>query len=347
MCFFPVETYKVSPLKISERALFYHKSGKNKLIFPTSNLYMYAKGHRCSEQVILPCGKCEKCLTLRAKNWSIRAMHEARYYSENSFITLTYDDTQLPFNNTKDDKNISQITHRGGKNDYNTPATLYKRDFQLFMKRLRKYIYQTEGKKIKYLMCGEYGEQRHRPHYHAIIFGYQFKDLELTSNNAGCEHNLYNSLQLNKLWSHGIVKVGEVSVKSVQYVCRYTMKKIYGDEAIEEYNDTKRIPPYLAVSHGIGKQFYIQYEDQILQNDYILHPEKMTKCQLPRYYDKLIVKYHGEEKLNEIKQKRIDKAAKKYNPIEDTQRRRNEAREVYLSKLKLLRRNYEANTNTS
>lgn len=358
MCFFPIETYKVHSTSAAERKYHYHSSGKNKLYFPTNKYYGFAKRDSRAELCVLPCGKCEKCLSFRAKNWAIRAMHEARYYEQNSFITLTYKDSHLPFKTikksdiTENKKHIDkkEVSYCGGINTPENPATLYKRDFQLFMKRLRKELWKDYGVRIKYLMCGEYGEKRSRPHYHALIFGFQFPDLSITSNNAGCEYNIYNSEMLARIWSHGVVKVGNVSMKSAAYVCRYTMKKMYGGDGIKEYQLTDRIPPYLACSHGIGRRFYEEYETQILQNDYILHPETMSRCQLPRYYDKLIEKKFGENKLQKIKQKRLYNFSKKYKMEEDTPQRRAEKREVYLSKIKRLRRNYEEceqNSNTS
>ena len=45
--------------------------------------------------------------------------------------------------------------------------------FKKFMKRLRK---RFKGKRIRFYMCGEYGEQFDRPHFHACIFGVDFPD---------------------------------------------------------------------------------------------------------------------------------------------------------------------------
>jgi hypothetical protein len=45
--------------------------------------------------------------------------------------------------------------------------------FQKFMKRLRDRI---KPLKIRFFHCGEYGDLTRRPHYHALIFGYDFPD---------------------------------------------------------------------------------------------------------------------------------------------------------------------------
>lgn len=333
MCFSPIDTLQLGAYK--------HPSGKPKLIFPTHPKYELLKNYYDCEIKTLPCGYCEKCLFKRKLDWSIRAVNEARYYEQNSFITLTYKDSELPFIQKKDDKDIKYIQKRGGIHSEDFPATLFHRDFQLFMKRLRKFL-EKKGKKIKYIMCGEYGDKRGRPHYHALIFGYQFEDLSLTENNEGCEFNLYNSEKLSQLWSHGIVKVGNVSSKSAAYVCGYTQKKMYKEDGIREYEDMDRQPPYLACSKGIGKAFYNEYEAQLLAQDYILHPETKKRCRIPRYYDKLTEKKYGEEKIKEIKQKRLDSFYNNiYDSEMDTPRRRQEQREVFITSLKKYRRLYE------
>ena len=62
----------------------------------------------------VPCGRCEACRRNKAQEWSIRLLHELKYFDKASFITLTYDDDHLPKNRSLD-----------------------KNDFQLFFKRFR------------------------------------------------------------------------------------------------------------------------------------------------------------------------------------------------------------------
>ena len=40
------------------------------------------------------------------------------------------------------------------------------------MKRLRK----RAGSDVRFYMCGEYGPENWRPHYHALLFGFDFAD---------------------------------------------------------------------------------------------------------------------------------------------------------------------------
>ena len=98
----------------------------------------------------VPCGKCLHCRKKQRSEWAMRLYHELGYHQDSVFLTLTYNDKSLP------------------KND-----SLVKRDLQLFFKRLRKAL--PSDKKIKYFACGEYGDDKECPHYHAIVFGLGLK----------------------------------------------------------------------------------------------------------------------------------------------------------------------------
>ena len=168
------------------------------------------------------CGQCLGCRLDRTRMWATRICHESSLYDDdggNSFITLTYDDDHLPPD--------------GG---------LRKSDFQKFMKRLRKFFPQ----KVRYFMCGEYGDQcvhglekcpycghLHRPHYHAILFNCWFQDLALYKDAEG--YYVYTSPTLEKLWGKGFVTVGEVTYDSAAYVASYCVKKITGRQADDWY----------------------------------------------------------------------------------------------------------------
>ena len=106
------------------------------------------------EKLRLPCGQCEGCRLYQAKTWSFRLMHEFETNDKvGEFITLTYNNENLPKGKTLDHE-----------------------DVKLFFKRLRRKIERRTGKRIRYFICGEYGPKTKRPHYHAIIFGYAFQD---------------------------------------------------------------------------------------------------------------------------------------------------------------------------
>ena len=44
----------------------------------------------------VPCGKCLACRITKRREWSLRMFHELHYHKDSSFVTLTYDDCNIP-----------------------------------------------------------------------------------------------------------------------------------------------------------------------------------------------------------------------------------------------------------
>lgn len=109
------------------------------------------------------CGSCLGCRLKKSKQWAVRCLKELEYWEEACFVTLTYNDNCLPYAFSK-----SLI---GGYDDYGNALpivepTLYRRDLQLFNKRLRRKLDKLGlNAKIKIFYAGEYGDENHRPHY--------------------------------------------------------------------------------------------------------------------------------------------------------------------------------------
>ncbi len=228
-------------------------------------------------------------------------MHESSLYEKNSFLTLTYDDENLPL---------------GGN--------LHYPDFQRFMKRLRRSL---PSKKIRFYMCGEYGEKTNRPHFHSLLFNHDFNDKE-PYGKTGSGFINYTSSQLSKLWSHGHAGIGEVTFESAAYVARYCLKKITGEDAEAHYRreyiedvdgsayGEKTIPLYgfvqlnpefthMSLKPGIGADFQKKWVDDIYPHDYVVINGHKTKP--PRYYDTLYKKQDPGE-FFELQERRIANA---------------------------------------
>lgn len=207
-------------------------------------------------QVVVPCGKCIGCRLDKSREWSIRCVNEASQHDKNCFITLTYDDDHLPGDHS-----------------------LHVEHFQKFMKRLRWH----SDVPIRFLHCGEYGAKNGRPHYHAILFGYDFDDKYFFFRRRG--HNVFRSPTLEKLWPFGICSVGEVTYDSCAYVARYTLKKI---KDTKEYESEGLKPPYITMSRrpGIASDWLDKYGSEVKANNFVFF--KGFKNKVPRYYrDKL------------------------------------------------------------
>lgn len=211
----------------------------------------------------LPCGQCVGCRLKRAQTWALRCVHESKMHTENCFITLTYNDANLP-----------------------SDGSLRHEDFQKFMKRFTERVrYSGDKRKIRFYMCGEYGEKLGRPHYHACIFNYDFPDKVHKRNNA-LGDKIYSSEFLDDCWNMsdpGMCEIGSVTMESAGYVARYIMKKITGDDAVAHYGDLK--PEYTNMSKGIGKAWFEKNYRDIYPSDFIIHDGR--RFSPPRYYDGL------------------------------------------------------------
>ncbi|WNK14784.1 MAG: replication initiator protein [Microvirus sp.] len=223
----------------------------------------------------IPCGQCAECRLKRSREWAIRCVHESSLHADNCFITLTYRDN---------DRAVS----------------LNYRDFQLFMKRLRK---QFPRDRIGFFCCGEYGETnpatrckdggKYRAHFHAILFNFNFPDRQpcrLLSDTK-----LENSALLDRLWGYGDCKIGAVTFESASYVARYAMKKVNGDLQQQTYelvtNDGEiinRTPEMLCMSKrpAIGRRWFEKHGKQVYAFDAVI--SRGHEMQPPRYYDKLL-----------------------------------------------------------
>ncbi len=222
----------------------------------------------------LPCGQCRGCRLERSRQWAMRCVHEASLYDENCFITLTYSDEFLPSN-----------------------GSLNVKHFQDFMKRLRAKVPE---RRIRYFHCGEYGDDWRRPHYHALLFNFDFADKLLFEVDSGVR--LYTSALLEKCWGFGFGTVGAVTFESAAYTARYIMKKrasgsvddamhyLSCDEITGEL--VELLPEYATMSRrpGIGREWYERFRSDVFPSDEVVLRGRSMKP--PRFYGCL---YEGEE----------------------------------------------------
>jgi hypothetical protein len=205
-----------------------------------------------------------------AADWALRCEKEAKSWPSNCFITLTYSDDELPVGGT-------------------TRSTVSKREFQLFMKRLRKEY----GDGIRFFASGEYGDENDRAHYHALLFNHDFPDKLPWRLSRG--NQLYRSASLERLWPFGFSTIGAVNFQTANYVARYVVKKLRGSLAQQQYAD--REPPFVLMSRnpGIGAAWFAKHASDVYPGGSIVYGEG-RKRRSPRYFDKL----HSREKPIEV-----------------------------------------------
>lgn len=222
--------------------------------------------------VDIPCGQCIGCRLERSRQWAMRCVMESQMHRDNSFITLTYRDEDLP-----DDGSVSVRT------------------MQLFMKRLRK---EYSHQKIRFFLCGEYGSKNFRPHYHALLFGLRFADARVWSrrNNS----TLYRSDTLERLWPHGFSTIGDVTFDSAAYCARYVLKKVTGQDSREHYGE--RHPEFVTMSRrpGIGAEWYARYQSDVYPGDTVILRDGV-KMRPPKYFDRLFEESGGDLSALKIK----------------------------------------------
>ena len=249
-----------------------------------------------------PCGICLGCSRDRSKDWALRCSHEMQYHKSNCFITLTYNDDNIPEN-----------------------GNLIYSDFQKFMKRLRIYLdrhpeysSQIDGYdgSLSYFVAGEYGHESYlgrpfgRPHFHAILFGIDFPD-KYRFSKSGRGFWQCRSEILEKLWDFGFSSVGEdANYGTAMYTAKYITKDMFIEKYVgqlENYYHVNRPMIHVSGKYAIGKQWLTEYWLDIvkqLQTDCVddinidttIIDSRGRRHRCPRYY----LKNHPKSELIKI-----------------------------------------------
>lgn len=159
-------------------------------------------------------------------------MLESYMHTDSSFATLTYTDKKLP------------LTSQG-------LPTLVPKHSQDWLKRLRK---ETSPLRIRYYLCGEYGDINLRPHFHVILFGYPKCSMGRTHYRRDgetitcCDH----CRLIASTWTHGRIDLIELSTATAQYCSGYVTKKL---TRTDDPRLNGRWPEFARMSNrpGIGK----------------------------------------------------------------------------------------------
>lgn len=220
------------------------------------------------DQIVVGCGKCIACKKQKAREWSIRMIHELETCKGNGvFLTLTYNDWNMPDN-----------------------GMLCKEDLQKFIKRFRKSL---KGRKIKYFACGEYGGKTFRPHYHLILFNVWYDDFQLIGKSG--KRFVYR----HPSWKKGLIDLASVEYGSMYYVAGYVQKKLENEGTVTEENREFQLQ-----SQGIGKDWLFKNLCQVLA-DKEIRVDKYN-ASIPRYYmkkiDEILTEQGRFEELEEFRE---------------------------------------------
>lgn len=145
------------------------------------------------------CGQCIPCRINLRRTWTHRIMLEASLHQSNGFLTLTYDEQNIPAGNSLDPKHC-----------------------QHWLKRFRA---AGRGRQVRYYLVGEYGDESQRPHYHAALFGFgclgKIQRIE-TGIRCYCEH----CELVRSTWGYGNIDLDELNDTTAAYIGGYVLKKM-------------------------------------------------------------------------------------------------------------------------
>lgn len=163
--------------------------------------------------------------------------------------------------------------------DDHLTKVLEKKPLQDFLKRFRR-----DGTEVRYFACGEYGGITRRPHYHALLFGHDFREK--------AKHK-----KLVDNWKNGFISVDPLTPASVMYVCGYAQKKI------EDPNDTFVV---MSRNPGIGRDFLAAYSDDMRRTGHVVIAGQ--KMPIPARY---------KQWYEPLKEGTADYLMNEYRPLDD------------------------------
>ncbi len=252
----------------------------------------------------IDCGKCLACRIKKRKDMTTRLNNELSMYGDDCcFITLTYNDENIPTTCIRSIKDKDKMVERGIGS---LPVeTLLPSDVQKFIKRLRRHLEYIPKrcklkrdhvvKPIRYFAVGEYGGKTGRPHYHLIIFGWKPSDLDFHSLRNG--NVVYRSKQVEKLWTFGFSTVQPCGLGVAKYCSRYVTKKYVNNAKVNEPFQESFFPEFTlqSIKHGgIGAPWFDIHFAEIISRGYVSYRQgtSFVKAAIPNYYLRRLRKIH-------------------------------------------------------
>lgn len=308
------------------------------------------------------CGKCEICKIEHSKEWTTKGYCESQMWKNKCFITLTYNNENLPkdrklrrsdiqkfwkdlrYHLYKETKKATEIDLR---KEHENMEEIYSNKLEdMFGKNSRR----KNRYPIRYLNCGEYGPQTKRPHYHAVIWNFQPLDMKAHHKDKR-GYYIFTSDKLSKIWGKGYVVVGFATTETCAYVARYCTKKYSRTKEEQEKMKRKKQQEFIGASSMgyIGYFYWVKNKDSIKENQGIVMrnrgktflaklPKAMKKTWKEENEDEFEEYDYWKNKIGKENWEKIlsqtDLSEEEY--IKDTYRQR-------LKKYKLLKRNLGEN----
>lgn len=294
---------------------------------PINRSYVNYLGSRKS--AACACGHCLECAQKYQNDWSFRLSCEAIYWKHVYFVTLTYDNDNLPLQTIADDtyledanaavaslpptkSRIAFLRNDSNKYIFNVLSgsqvgdflpEVNKTDCQLYLKRLRESLRLKYNSFIKFFLCSEYGPNTFRPHYHLLIYSH-------------LPVGLISSVIVDS-WQLGEVKYKEIiydhsptgDFQNVSgYVSKYVSKPTVFESPWVNFGFVRK--PFRLMSKGLGFHYVANICAQYLQRWCREYPALFKSMEYDGINDKFHIEYGNLATSSILK---LDK--KKYNKL--------------------------------
>lgn len=263
----------------------------------------------------VPCGKCYECQSKNRADWAFRAKEELSVRPNAYFCTFTYSNEYLPTLVIDDDTEIECVWKPHVSDLIKKFQDFFADNFGRFeYKKYDKIVngvsysnrvkHYTFKPLIRYYITSEYGSERHRPHYHALIF---------LPNCADCIDLHKFTCLCRKLWSFGNVDVQRVTRANINYVQKHQVKYDKGTLLQQIYapifSTMSRYRGGLGISY-LEKIYDVQKE--LGRNNVINVVNGSYRMPLPKFYLNKIFDKRTDSELIEIATKQNQLHYSKY-----------------------------------
>lgn len=301
---------------------------------PIDKTYIDSLG---KHSVQVGCGKCFECLQEYQNSWKVRLIHEFSYRKKAVFVTLTYNEDNVPYKKfwrkidletgevklldtfevgcerepvryndglcLKRDANGKVITGRDGY-----CRSVCKKDVQNWFKKSRIAYKRAKGKDadISYFCTSEYGPTTYRPHYHLLIFGLDAQDFHDFFYHKWTELGYVNYSPV--LYD---IDKSKSPVSVANYVSKYCCKAGFENPRVAKGLVE---PTFHLISKGLGKNWLLENIKTFIPIKREVVPNKKYKYVVRSYpfvtneeKDKIKVSFKDLDKVNksEIKVHRL------------------------------------------
>lgn len=239
------------------------------------------------EYVWTSCGKCPECRKRRAAKWINRLETERKQHLFSFFVTLTYDEKNLPLYHHDTKRNVlvdgddydrcipfdelsfscpadKQIFH--DLMSYRGIPYVRISDVQKFHKRLNKFIHDnitSQYQNFRYFTVSEMGSTTLRPHLHGIYF---VDSIQLAERFVSC---------IRKNWRYGRSDIQPIEGSATSYVAQY-LNELFD---LPSFYSHKLLRPFFVCSKRPPLGMFGQSSEDDKETFFKCSPTKVVSCQ--------------------------------------------------------------------